>query len=81
MMSSVDLLVLYVYWQKSRVDVLQDKSLQALHDYRCQCNWPVIIEGCYNSLLWDWHDCGRLQAGGDSALYQRKVEDITKYIT
>ena len=40
-----------------------------------------IFEGCYSSLLWSWHYCGCLQAGGDFALWQKKVEVIWKYLT
>lgn len=38
-------------WQSS-LDIVHNQPLQAFHNYRCQCNGTIIIEGRYNRLLW-----------------------------
>ena len=64
-----------------RPALLQDESLQGLHDMRHKCHRLVVRETTGLWRLWDWNEAGRLPYHRDPLEAQAHVEDMVKNST
>lgn len=58
--------------------VFHDKPLKALHDDRCECNGPLVIQAEHSKFLLHRDDGGHLDAHRNNRLAQGDAENVCK---
>lgn len=58
-----------------------NRSLEALHDYRGEGLWPIVIQAFHCKYFGDGNDSGSLHTGGDRRLLDGGIEDTCRYLS